>query len=90
MSMPIAKNKPKTAKSVGSKRISSSIKKDAIRAEDYNRYNMPYACEDCSHFAMTSQTCTLGFKTEPHLRENQRRSYEMSGHVALCRFQEID
>ena len=72
------------------KKIGSSIKKDAIPAESYNRYKMPYACEDCSHFAAVSKICTLGFKTEPHLRETQRRSYEMSGRVALCRFIEID
>lgn len=90
MSMREAKKSTLIASKNMSKRIGSSIKKDAIRAADYNRYKMPYACEDCVHFAMTTVSCTLGFKTEPHLRSQQQKSYEMSGHMALCRFQEID
>jgi hypothetical protein len=77
--------KPKT-----SKRIGSSIKKDVIQAADYIQYNLPYACEDCSHFSSANETCTFGLQTEPHLKRNQIFSYQLSGKMALCRFQEID
>ncbi len=72
------------------KRIGSSIKKDAIHPADFNRYNLPFACEDCVHFASERESCTLGLITEPHLKRNQIHSYELSGKMALCRFQEID
>lgn len=72
------------------KRIGSSIRKDAIHPADYNRYKLPYACEDCSHFKSENESCTLGMPTEQHLRRNQKKSYELSGKVALCRLQEID
>jgi hypothetical protein len=73
-----------------SKRISASIKKDAIHPEAYNRYKLPYACEECSHFKASNETCTLGMPTENHLYRNQISSYNLSGKVALCRLQEID
>ena len=71
-------------------RIRPSIKKDAIHPRDYNHYRLPYSCEECSHFSMSQETCTLGFQTEPHLKRNQLHSYLLSGKMALCRFQEID
>lgn len=73
-----------------SKRIGSSVKKDAISPTDYNRYKLPYSCEDCAHFKVANETCTLGMPTEQHLRRNQIVSYNMSGKIALCRIQEID
>ncbi|MCC2677772.1 MAG: hypothetical protein K0R29_348 [Pseudobdellovibrio sp.] len=72
------------------KRIGWSIKKDAINPADYRRYKLPMACEDCSHFRASNETCTLGMPTEQHLRRNQELSYSLSGKVALCRLQEID
>jgi hypothetical protein len=72
------------------KRISASIKKDAIHPAAYNRYKLPYSCEDCSHFKASNETCTLGMPTENHLYRNQIFSYNLSGKVALCRLQEID
>ncbi len=80
---------PKKTK-ISSKRIGWSIKKDAINPADYNRYKLPFACEDCSHFKASNETCTLGMPTEFHLRRNQELSYNISGKVALCRLQEID
>jgi hypothetical protein len=77
-----SKNRPK--------RIGASIKKDAIHPEAYNRYKLPYSCEDCSHFKASDETCTLGMPTEHHLSRNQTSSYNLSGKVALCRLQEID
>lgn len=72
------------------KRIGWSIRKDAINPSDYLRYKQPMACEDCSHFKASNETCTLGMPTEAHLRRNQELSYRLSGKVALCRLQEID
>lgn len=71
-------------------RIRPSMKKDPIHPSDFNKYNIPYACEDCSHFASETTSCTLGFKTEQHLRVNVLKSYEASGKIAQCRFLEID
>lgn len=71
-------------------RIRPTIKKDPIKASDYLHYNLPICCEDCSHFKASEEGCTLGFKTEPHLKRNVEKSYAMSGKVALCRFLEID
>lgn len=72
------------------KRIRPSIKKDAINPSDFLNFKHPISCEDCSHFKQENETCTLGMPTEPHLRRNQMRSFELSGKVALCRLQEID
>lgn len=71
-------------------RIRPSMKKDVIHPRDFNAFKIPYACEDCSHFASATKTCTLGFNTEPHLRENANKSYQLSGKIAQCRFLEID
>ncbi len=71
-------------------RLRPSMRKEAIHPADYNRYRFPYACEDCSHFASLTTTCTLGLNPTPHLASTQKKTYELSGHMALCRFQEID
>lgn len=66
------------------------MKKEAIHPSDYLRYNLPFACEQCSHFKHSHETCTFGLPTELHLERNQKKSYIISGKLALCRFQEID
>lgn len=73
-----------------SKRIGSSIIKESIGPAAYNKYKLPYSCEDCTHFKKTDESCTLGMPTEAHLRKNQIISYNISGKIALCRIQEID
>ncbi|MFZ3230483.1 MAG: hypothetical protein WA160_09795 [Pseudobdellovibrio sp.] len=80
--------KPATEKSP--RRIRPSIKKETILASDYNKYILPFSCEECSHFASETTTCTLGLNTFPHLKSTQQKSYNVSGQMALCRFQEID
>lgn len=85
-----APKSPSKPASKSPKRLGSSIRKDAIHPADYNRYKLPWACEDCSHFKSAGESCTLGFPTAPHLRRNQILSYNLSGKVALCRLQEID
>lgn len=82
LSMPINK---KT-----SKRIGTSIIKEGIHPTAYNKYKLPYSCEDCTHFKVSDESCTLGMPTQAHLRKNQIISYNISGKIALCRIQEID
>ncbi len=71
-------------------RIRSSMRKESIHPRDFNNYILPYNCEECSHFATGTTSCTLGLNTLNHLLETQKKSYALSGHMALCRFQEID
>ncbi len=87
LSMTIPQNKLKTK---SPPRLRPSMRREAIHPVDYARYRLPYACEDCSHFASKTTTCTLGLNPAPHLAETQKKNYEISGHMALCRFQEID
>jgi hypothetical protein len=72
------------------KRPRQSIKADHLSAYYYNHMNLPWACEDCSHFNHKNKTCTLGYVSKHHLREQQKKDYELSGKFALCRFLEID
>ena len=71
-------------------RIRPSMRKELIHPSDYNQFILPYACEDCSHFASQTQSCTFGLNAYNHLASTQKKSYELSGQIALCRFQEID
>lgn len=72
------------------KRIKPSMKRESILASDYNHFNLPFSCEDCSHFDSENIICTFGLNPIPHLRSTQKHTYEVSGQMALCRFQEID
>lgn len=72
------------------KRLRVSIRHDAIAAADYLKYKLPYACEDCTHFNASTALCTLGYTSHHHQRETQKKSFELSGKMALCRFLEID
>ena len=72
------------------KRLRSSIKKDAVNPAAYNLYKLPWACDDCCHFEREKGTCSLGYNSSHHRREKQKFDYELGGHFALCRFQEID
>ena len=80
--------KVKTAKTP--KRQRPSIKQDKIHPVQFNKYRLPWACEDCTHFDLSNECCTLGYNTAHHRREQQMKQYELSGSMALCRFQEID
>lgn len=80
----------KTQKKLSQNKIKPSIRRDAINPVDYAKYKLPWSCEDCSHFNNQEQKCTLGYRVEPHLRENMKKTYELSGTVSLCRFLEID
>ena len=73
-----------------SRKINRSIKLDRVNPQDFRNYNMLFACEDCSHFKSDTTECTLGFRTEPHLMSEQIKKYHLHGHMAFCRFHEID
>lgn len=72
------------------RRIHPSIKKDPMTAYDYLHYDFRFACEDCSHFAIESGTCSIGYNTAPHRKAQQQHDFELGGRMALCRFHEID
>jgi hypothetical protein len=63
---------------------------DPIHPRDYQRMEIIHCCEQCSHFAARSQSCTIGYQAANHLRERQKKNYELYGRVAFCRFSEID
>jgi hypothetical protein len=72
------------------KRLRTSIRFDPISPSDYLRYQMPSACEDCTHFDSVSEKCTMGYDPQWHRKKFQEQSYFLTGKMALCRFLEID
>jgi len=72
------------------RRIRRSIKLDRVQASDFNNLNMIYACEHCSFFSPEDKECMMGMPTAPHLLENQHKTFNTTGHMAFCRFLEID
>ena len=72
------------------KRLQQTIRHDPVNAEDFLKYKLPWACEDCSHFDHVKKECTFGYNSRWHLRATQEQSYFLNGKMALCRFQEID
>ena len=72
------------------KRILPSIKKDYIHPRDYLKYDFRYSCDECSHFDLEKEKCSLGYNAANHRKSTQAHSYEVGGHMALCRFHEID
>ena len=72
------------------RKLRTGIRHDAIQPGDYLKYEMPFACEDCSHFHHQEEYCTIGYNASHHRRAYQEKCYELSGKVALCRFLEID
>lgn len=63
---------------------------DPVHPSDFLRLNFTFSCEQCSHFAEDTATCTIGYDSRHHLREQQLKVYEQTGRMAFCRFQEID
>ncbi len=72
------------------KRLRQTIRFDAMNPSDYLKYEFRFACEDCAHFDAVSEKCTLGYNSQWHRKDFQKKSYELSGKMALCRFLEID
>lgn len=85
MSMSAAKGSPFTEK-----RIRRGIKLDRVNPTDFLKLPLIYACEDCSYFKSEDKSCLLGFPAIHHLKENQLHQYSLNGHMAFCRFLEID
>ncbi len=63
---------------------------DPIHPKDYRTLTIIHCCEQCSHFAPESKSCTIGYDTHNHLAARQKETYEGLGRVAFCRFCEID
>ena len=72
------------------RRLRKSIKLDRVQPEDLLRRQMIFCCEQCSHYDAESDHCTLGYQARLHKREIQLKRYERHGHMAFCRFTEID
>ena len=67
-----------------------SIKYDRVQAADLLAHEVRFSCEDCSHFSRSQEACTLEFQSRPHRRDQQMKDFELTGHMAFCRFLEID
>jgi hypothetical protein len=63
---------------------------DPIHPRDYRELTVIHCCEQCSHFAPGTQTCTIGYDAANHLQARQKETYDRLGRVAFCRFCEID
>lgn len=66
-----------------------TIRPDRVQANDIKNLNIIYACEDCIYFKAKGPSCVLGLSTEPHLRLNQLKKFNLSGQMLFCRFLEI-
>ena len=71
------------------KRPRTGIKLDRIDPRDFRRYDFRFACEHCSHFDSAAKICTMGYNPQ-HTLERQLALYDLTGHMAFCRFLEID
>lgn len=71
------------------KRPRMSIKLDRVNPRDFLRFDTIFACEQCSHFSVSEVRCTMGYVAQ-HTRDRQLELYNRTGHMAFCRFLEID
>ncbi len=72
------------------RRLRKSIKLDRVQAIDLLQRNMIYCCEQCSHYDPDNDLCTLGFQVALHKKAVQLHRFDLHGHMAFCRFTEID
>ena len=72
------------------RRLRKSIKLDRVNPLHFNHTNMIYCCEQCSHYDPENDLCTLGYQSKLHKKEIQLQRYNLHGHMAFCRFTEID
>ena len=85
------KNRPaKTIIKPSSPPYPKSIILDRVKASDFRELNLIYCCEQCSYFDSKKKSCAMGFRVEQHLRENQLKTFELTGKMAFCRSTEID
>lgn len=66
-----------------------SIVLDTVQARDWNRLDLRFFCDDCSHFSLSQSLCTIGYPAI-HRRAIQGALYERTGQIAMCRALEID
>jgi len=66
-----------------------SINLDTLHPSDFNRLELRFFCDDCSHYAPSHRLCTLGYRAR-HTRTEQTKLFELTGKMALCRALEID
>jgi hypothetical protein len=71
------------------KKLRKAIIKDPFKASDLSRFKIPMACEECIHFGIKSSICSLGYNSKNHLASEQKKDFELSGRIAICRFHEI-
>lgn len=85
----MSRNPPKSHKDpiINSKR---GVIRDKMDPREFNSLNFIYCCEQCSHFDEPNQFCTIGYDASKHLRKVALHSYNLSGRMAMCRFNEID
>lgn len=72
------------------KKIRRSIKLDRVNPTDFATKNITFCCEQCSHFNPDSESCTIGYSAKLHRKKIQMHRYLTTGHMAFCRFIEID
>ncbi len=83
-------NKALNPRAFTPKRIRRSIKLDRVQASDFLNYDMIFCCEQCSFYNEDDKECMMGFRPENHLREQQLKTFTTNGHMAFCRFLEIE
>jgi hypothetical protein len=72
------------------KRPRRSIKLDRVSPRDFNKMNLIYCCEQCSHYDGEKDQCTIGYWSELHKKDAQLQRFTTNSHMAFCRFTEID
>lgn len=70
--------------------IRRGIKLDRVNPTDFQNLNLIYCCEQCTYFDPQDVQCVLGFPCENHTKDQQLQTFSTSGHMAFCRFLEID
>ena len=78
-----------TQKPEQERRLRRSMRLDRVNPVDLRVRGQIFACEQCSHYSSTTTKCTMGFDAQFRF-EKQMKLYELTGHMAFCRFQEID
>ena len=71
------------------RRVRTGLRLDRVHPSDFFRYDFTFACEQCSHYINASKTCSIGYFAQ-HKRQQQLDLYNLTGHMAFCRFLEID
>jgi hypothetical protein len=72
------------------KKLRKSIKLDRVSPQEFLHRNPIFCCEQCSHYDPVSDSCTLGYQAKLHKKEIQLQRFYRNGHMAFCRFTEID